>query len=721
MRIDLVRKIEWPVLAAGYLLAVTGMLFLMSYIAGPFIFADELRYHQLSQTIYENFKFSGRQYNPLYPLLLAPTFGFSEPDLHYWAIKFLNAFSWCSIIFPSYLLARKIIASRKVALLVSMLTVVAPIGAYSQVIWAEPLYYPLIGWSLYFIYCWLDRNKLLYAILAGVAIGLSFLTKQVGILLVIALYTALFFQVVSKRGRPKNLTYFWIIGIIPIGMALLWTVRNKMAEGTLVGYSSSVDLLIASAKSPSQFLSTLMHSLRYPIGYYFASYFGFGFILLLLATHQNRKSSETEQKIVFLARVMVIFSVLSAIITDVFLIGYGRNHFSVGRYIDSIYPAAIVIIAWQAMRSSIVTNKRILFLIAGISIVTFYASPLEQLSADSMVNASGISYLNRLFSKGVFLWSQVPADRLRRGYLSAGLFLISLVVFIKNWKPKIALICLFCVIIGGAGHFYMIRVGESQNFANVFMKEVARKGIDPRSIVFDDALRGGNMPFFSYNFWLARHSGELESKFAEPSVIIETYRISFGVKDGKAAEKDTMKVWAPWNPQSIYRAQIGIGFSDISSIDAARCELSKEAAPSSNKILPVTEFVYSKNKADYLMHLAPGHYRATGFSGDARCIRVGETGYSVFINGSTQKDFVVHNEQEWNVDFAVTEKDSVARITLAPLEGFIWSLANIKVRSLDSAQNNLRGHAKYLVSYQLLPREIIAESNNLYLYNLSSF
>jgi len=490
-----------------------------------------------------------------------------------------------------------------------------------------------------------------------------------------------------------------------------------MAEGGSFGYSGAIDILINSAKHPIQYLASLMHALSYPIGYSFASYFGFGFILLLLATLQNRESSESEQKVVLLARVVVIFSVLVAVITDVFLIGYGKDHFSVGRYIDAMYPVAIIIIAWQAMRTSIITSKNVFFLIAGISIVTFFASPLEQLSAESMVSASGISYLNGLFSRGAFLWSEVPVDILSKGCLSIGLLLTSLIVFVKNWKVKITLACLFCLIIGGFGHYCIIKVGESGNQFNSIIKEVARKGIDPQDIAFDNALKGSNMPFH-YNFWLSKHGCLSEVNFTEPSVLIETYKISFGVKDANSVEKYTMKVWAPWNPKSGYNPQYGIGFADISSINAGKCQLPKERARSLNQKSHVKEFIFSKNKAEYKINLAPGRYRATGLSADARCFGAEKTGYSVFISGSTHKGFVVRDEKEWNLDFIVTKEDPVAKITFAPFDGSIWSLYNIKIRNLVRTHNDLYGHTKYFVSHKLLPREIIVESNGMYLYKI---
>jgi hypothetical protein len=253
------------------------------------------------------------------------------------------------------------------------------------------------------------------------------------------------------------------------------------------------------------------------------------------------------------------------------------------------------------------------------------------------------------------------------------------------------------------------------------MKEVVRKCIDPRSIVFDNSLKGSNVSFFLYNFWFFKKGVELESNFVEPSMIIEKYKISFGVKDGNNIESDTMKVWAPWNPQSGYQERIGIGFFDISSINSGKCDTPVKAERPLNKISRLGEFVYSKNKADYLIHLAPGRYRIIGSSGNARCVGASETGYFVFINGSSQNEFIVRNESEWIVDFIVAEKDPVARITFVPLDGFIWSIANIEVHSLDRVHDDLRDNLKYLVSYKLLPREKIVDSNNLYLYTLSPF
>jgi hypothetical protein len=137
------------------LLALCPLLFGFLVIAGlyvwqasrhptPWLFSDEIEYAQISRAISETGVPARRgvEYwgTGLFPWLIAPFWWIDNLQTAYSAVKTFNVLVMTAAIFPTYALARTVMA-RPYALLAAVGTVVAPVFIYSAMVMQEPVAY----------------------------------------------------------------------------------------------------------------------------------------------------------------------------------------------------------------------------------------------------------------------------------------------------------------------------------------------------------------------------------------------------------------------------------------------------------------------------------------------------------------------------------------------------------------------------------------------------
>src|SRR5215208_4564120 len=121
---------------------------LLSRVAAPTVFNDELGYTKLAQSIGLHgrlalFDEGGFSYSPLYPALLSPIYALGASGSSAYALlKVVNAIVISLSVFPVYKIARFALP-RPYSLLAAALTVFAPLMSYSSFAMSENLAYPL--------------------------------------------------------------------------------------------------------------------------------------------------------------------------------------------------------------------------------------------------------------------------------------------------------------------------------------------------------------------------------------------------------------------------------------------------------------------------------------------------------------------------------------------------------------------------------------------------
>jgi hypothetical protein len=112
-------------------------------------------------------------------------------------------------------------------------------------------------------------------------------------------------------------------------------------------------------------------------------------------------------------------------------------------------------------------------------------------------------------------------------------------------------------------HVQVIRIGETTNSRNQTFLELVKQNFSFENIVFDSELKNEQFPFYM-RFW--HPTSYSFSKFVDPIDLVRNISIDFGRQENTAGSGE-MKIWAPWNPDSGYNKDFGLGFNDIITLN----------------------------------------------------------------------------------------------------------------------------------------------------------
>ena len=98
----------------------------------------------------------------------------------YLFMKLLNALLSSLILFPAWLLAKEFLDEKSAFLAAIVISVMPSNFAFAPFIMSENLYYPLFLFSVFAIYKAVISEGYKWTIIAGIFVGLSYLTKVSG-------------------------------------------------------------------------------------------------------------------------------------------------------------------------------------------------------------------------------------------------------------------------------------------------------------------------------------------------------------------------------------------------------------------------------------------------------------------------------------------------------------------------------------------------------------
>ena len=210
--------------------------FLSQYIVWVMI-PDSAWYASSAQSFFESFrllicgKFNAHSM-PLYSILISPAYYFTNIETNFLAIKFVNSLVMSSTVIPVYLLAKEFLSSwpAKIAALLSIL--IGPMF-YTFTIMSENLHYPLVAWSLFFIYKSLSHPSSHFKILLGIFFGLALLNKMSSLALVVS-YCIILLLLTAKQS--KGMTEFVKLPINYLKMLFKYKYVFIMLTATVVPY-----------------------------------------------------------------------------------------------------------------------------------------------------------------------------------------------------------------------------------------------------------------------------------------------------------------------------------------------------------------------------------------------------------------------------------------------------------------------------------------------------
>jgi len=240
----------WPMwlwVGAVYAVAVAVLLTLALRVKSPWIMVDELVYSDTARSIADGAGFSVRGqpagYGYVYPLLLAIPYAVANhmTDVYAFA-RVLNALVMSSVVFPVYLLARRVVRPGA-ALAAAALSVAAPPLVYVASLMTENVFYPLFAWLALALVAALDRPTLRRQLIVVALCVLAFLTRAQAVALFAAVLTAPLALAWIERGRPRSLRawrpLYAAVALAAVLVGIVEAARGRSIFHVLGGYSAA--------------------------------------------------------------------------------------------------------------------------------------------------------------------------------------------------------------------------------------------------------------------------------------------------------------------------------------------------------------------------------------------------------------------------------------------------------------------------------------------------
>ncbi len=205
-----------------YIISVAIRFIIANFDKVAVVEPDEIRYLKWAVSFHNDGKISlnniTRLDSPLlYSLYISLAYFFSDKMVQLMAISLLNCLALCSTVFPTYLLARKKISSKKLQLIVVLLVVIMPDMTMSMTFMAENLYIPICVWFFYFVdqYFSNDSIKMGYEILLALFCTILYAVKDVALYFVVSLMVVLILKAfINKENCNKRERFAPIIFIV---------------------------------------------------------------------------------------------------------------------------------------------------------------------------------------------------------------------------------------------------------------------------------------------------------------------------------------------------------------------------------------------------------------------------------------------------------------------------------------------------------------------------
>jgi hypothetical protein len=383
-------------IAALWLALAGGLALLTSSVVDWYVMTDELLYERLAISIanlgsplpHVHGELIGNV-NQLYPLLLAPLFHgrLVPPALH--DAHVLNAFVMSSACVPTFLLARAVTQSRRLAYVVAALSVCIPWIPLSSMLMTEVVAYPAFVWAVLAIYRaavsprWQNDVVMVVALALATLARTQFLVLLLVVPIAFYLHELAFTKAPSRFSRVRIAAWKLVEAHRPLAAAfavLVLAAVVLLAVGRLSSVLGTYSVTAEGDVLPSGMGRSLLEHLA-PIG------LGLGILPFVLGVDwlfaTSLRPGAREQH-AFAVIAIVTFAVLLVEVTSYDLrFGAGRLH---DRYLFYVVP--LVLISFAAALRAERRPRGSLFLSAALLILAFSFVPVvryDKFNVDSPV------------------------------------------------------------------------------------------------------------------------------------------------------------------------------------------------------------------------------------------------------------------------------------------------------------------------------------------------
>ena len=469
--------------------------FLLSLlITTPSIFTDEYIYMKTAQNIFQNLEISLHGiktiiYPPLYTIILSISFIFKEAKLAYLFMKIINSILSTLIIMPSFLLAKEFVDEKKSIIIATIIAILPMNFVFSAFIMSENLFYTLYLSSIYLIYKLFKEKNRLYAILSGIFIGLTYLTKFAGISLIMIVGVLFLHEIYKKNYTIIKKTIITVFtGLIVISP---WLIRNGINFGfTLKGILGQYSLYSKEIQTINQKSYLLISGLWI--------FLNLGYLILasgiipafFISSNIKKYLKENKTKLLTLITIISILIVLigtaqagkRGLKEDTDIPGLlGRP---IGRYIDTTLPIMMILSLIIFYKNENVNKSKKLITILIIPIIIL----CSQLLYFTLFPVNNIS-LTLLGSLSIIL-SILLNQKTALILITIAMMIILLIINFINLKSKkyTYLLIIFFIITNILAYGSIIyNIKENwENHEQIKLSEWLSKNIDKKSIILID-------------------------------------------------------------------------------------------------------------------------------------------------------------------------------------------------------------------------------------------
>ncbi len=340
------RKV-YQYLILAFIIILTLKVILSLAIPAPSMWSDEFFYARAARGLFVDGSFSAdglilNMFPPIYPLILSAAYIFQSMTYVYAAMKILNALLTTMMIFPAFLLAREFLNDKDSFLVSLIISVMPAVFSYPAFILSENLFYPLFMLGAYFIFKSFIKRSYGWDVVAGLSVGLLFLTRSLAIVILPAIALCSFVRMLRGADILLEIKKRAIFFTVSLSIISLWFLRNAFHYGFSLGgimgsYSDAVTRVSTNYYSFWQFLLWLLP--------YFATIIlgsGIIFGILSLCTLKSK-----DQKIFNLGLLSFFCSICFILIASHHnasssIYTYGISGKALTRYVSAVFPLVLL-------------------------------------------------------------------------------------------------------------------------------------------------------------------------------------------------------------------------------------------------------------------------------------------------------------------------------------------------------------------------------------------
>ncbi len=384
-----------------YLLFVIIKSILSYFVFAPSAFGDEYIHAKAARSIFYNLTF-GSNYNgfwdePLYPLIISISYIGKDMNLVFIFMKIINSIISSLVIFPVWLISKEFLTKRDSLKLAILVSLIPPMFSFSPYIMTENIFFPLFLFSVYLIYKSFTSVAYLWDILGGVFIGLTILSRMIGLILIPTIFLLWVISKQNKKNMPQFKKKCVLLSLLILTLSpwvyIKATTSPDFSIDDMIGkYALNTIKSIESQDQEYPYFRLITRFFIY-LGYLILSSLTI-FFLYSISIFKKAKENLNLFILSFLYFILLIFILIIGANHGNYALNISEipGHFPykwlggrvIGRYIDAIIPLVFIIGSISFFGGNKISKK----LLVLVSMVLIFSSTLTTISLFPVNNMS---------------------------------------------------------------------------------------------------------------------------------------------------------------------------------------------------------------------------------------------------------------------------------------------------------------------------------------------